>query len=339
MRSAIIAFRSIVVQTVSLFVLTLSVATVPSNGAEESDKQPTKSNELCYVCHLDMITEKITNIHIEHDIACTDCHGDSRHHMHDEMLMTKPDSLFGRSEVDGLCRHCHHHDPHADKQEKIDAFIKEWQGKDRPNGRSVNSESICTDCHGTHNIVKQMKGKASDEKGDWTALFNGEDLSGWTKEGGADWRIQRGRIVAVPKSGKGGTLWADRQYTDFLASITFKVDGAVDAALCLRGGEKGAAAKVRITGPAKRGFLTGGVSVPGTGTVLANVDKDLISEMMWNTISVKMQGKRLTVWLNGEEIGSVRLTGAETGRLGLAVADSDSAGTLTINELQVQVLK
>ncbi len=51
-------------------------------------KEEAKSNELCYVCHFDMITEDITNIHLAHEIVCTDCHGTSKHHMHDEMLMT-----------------------------------------------------------------------------------------------------------------------------------------------------------------------------------------------------------------------------------------------------------
>ncbi len=86
-------------------------------------------------------------------------------------------------------------------------------------------------------------------------------------------------------------------------------------------------------------MYTGSVLAPGVGIVLANVDKELVSEMMWNTVSVKMAGKRLTVWLNGEEIGSVRVMGAEKGRIGLYLADSNGKGELTIGEVQVQAVE
>ena len=317
------------------------LAFVCTHGAySAAEKKEAKSNELCYVCHFDMITEDITNIHLKRKIVCTDCHGISKHHMHDEMLMTKPDKLFGRSEVVGLCKHCHGGDLHKGKEAKLEAFRKEWLGKDRPNGRAINAESICTDCHGTHNIVKEMKGAASDEQGEWTPLFNGEDLDDWTKSGEAAWAIKRGRIVAtVGAGGKGGMLWAKGVHNDFMASVTFKVDGAASAGLWLRGDGKGGGARVEILGAARSGVHTGSVSVPRVGIVLANVDKELVSEMMWNTVSVKMAGKRLTVWLNGEEIGSVRLTGAEKGRIGLYVADSDGKGELTIGEVQVQAVE
>ena len=154
------------------------------------------------------------------------------------------------------------------------------------------------------------------------------------------WAIKRGRIVATAGGkGKGGTLWAKGVFSDFLASVTFKVDGAVSAGVWLRGDGKGGGARVEILGAARGGVHTGSVSVRGVGIILANVDKDLVSEMMWNTVSVKMAGKRLTVWLNGEEIGSVRVTGAEEGRIGLYLADSDAKGGLTIAEVQVQAVE
>ncbi len=318
------------------------LAFVCTHGAYSAGekKEEVKSNELCYVCHFDMITEDITNIHLKRNIVCTDCHGPSKHHMHDEMLMTKPDKLFGRSEVAGLCRHCHDDDLHKGKEAKIAAFRKEWLGKDRQNGRVINAESICTDCHGTHNIVKEMKGAAADEQGEWTGLFNGEDLDNWTKSGTAVWAVKRGRIVATAgANGKGGTLWTKGVYSDFMASVTFKVDGAISAGVWLRGDEKGGGAMVEILGAARGGVYTGSVSVPGVGIVLANVDKELVSEMMWNTVSVKMADKRLTVWLNGEEIGSVRVIGAEKGRIGLYLGDSDGKGELTIGEVQVQAVE
>ena len=73
---------------------------------------------------------------------------------------------------------------------------------------------------------------------------------------------------------------------------------------------------------------------------LANQDTELVSYMSWNTLSVKVQAERVTVWLNGEEIGSVRMHGASKGGIGLFLADTGGAkaGELTIGEILIQTL-
>ena len=37
--------------------------------------------------------------------------------------------------------------------DKYKAFVKEWSGRRRPNGRMVLPDSVCTDCHGNHAIL------------------------------------------------------------------------------------------------------------------------------------------------------------------------------------------
>jgi len=116
-----------------------SVETVSDGDAAEESAD----NGLCYVCHLDLQKEAITTSHLGEDIGCTDCHGRSAEHMHDEMLMTKPDQLFGRCEVNDLCGTCHD-DAHEDVEDKVAAFLNQWRGRDRPNGRVITEQSICT---------------------------------------------------------------------------------------------------------------------------------------------------------------------------------------------------
>jgi hypothetical protein len=302
-------------------------------------KEEVKSNELCYVCHFDMISEDITNIHIKEDVACVDCHGVSKHHMHDEMLMTKPDLLFGRTEVPGLCKHCHGSDSHKGKGAKIEAFRKEWLGKDRPNGRSINEESICTDCHGTHNIITKLGGKDDEEDAEWIAAFNGEDFAGWTKEGDAEWVIKRGRIVGTPGK-KGATLWTKDEYEDCLVAVTFKAEWPVEAGIVLRGGGKESGPEIKIFDSHLPLAYTGTVSIAGKGFSLVNLDKELVRYMSWNTLSMKIEGGKVTVWLNGEEIGSVRVGGPTKGKIGLFLAGGQGdKAELTVNEVQVQRLK
>ena len=109
-------------------------------------------NSMCIVCHMDFDDEEITNAHIWEGITCAYCHGTSVAHMHDETMMTSPDILYGRTEVEGLCLLCHkpHKNPSA-----VEDFRQKWAGKKRENGRGVNSESVCTDCHGLHTIARR----------------------------------------------------------------------------------------------------------------------------------------------------------------------------------------
>ena len=106
-------------------------------------------NSGCVVCHMYFDGEALIVQHAKKKIMCVTCHGPSEPHRIDETLRTKPDILWGRSQVEGLCRQCHkaHKSP-----AKVEAFRQEWSGKARPSGRFIGEGSICTDCHGEHTI-------------------------------------------------------------------------------------------------------------------------------------------------------------------------------------------
>lgn len=73
--------------------------------------------------------------------------------MHDETLMTPPDILYGRTEVEAMCTHCH--PTHHKDLEKVEGFRAKWLGKKRENGRGIQEDSVCTDCHGLHTIARR----------------------------------------------------------------------------------------------------------------------------------------------------------------------------------------
>ena len=106
-------------------------------------------NSLCVLCHANFREEELVTVHLPHGVTCAVCHGVSFEHMNDETSRTKPDILFGRAQVAPFCTRCH--GPHADP-EKVQAFLTEWKGKARPNGRLILKQAMCTDCHGVHAI-------------------------------------------------------------------------------------------------------------------------------------------------------------------------------------------
>jgi len=107
-------------------------------------------NSLCLLCHANFRDETLVTTHLQRGITCAHCHGISYEHMDDETSRTKPDLLFGRAQVAGLCRRCHseHQQP-----EKVAAFLEDWKSKTRPNGRLILRQAMCTDCHGEHALA------------------------------------------------------------------------------------------------------------------------------------------------------------------------------------------
>ncbi len=319
--------------------------------ADESQAEKPGGNSKCYVCHPDLKTEELTTSHLAMDVTCDQCHGLSTEHMHDEMLMTQPDLLFGRAEVNKMCSNpsCHkpgpernvygladHIDPVA-----VEAFVEKWRGRMRPNGRAVTHDSVCTDCHGTHNITEPINTSEDGQAAEWITAFSGRDLAGWQPSGSASWTVERGRIIVKPgANGKGGVLWTKAEYEDYLLALTFQATWPVHAGIWLRGAGSENGARIEIFDSKKPIAFTGSVWVQGKGLALVNLREDLVDHEGWNTLSVKIEGDRIQVWLNGEEIGVVHAAGSAKGKIGLYIEGqpTSKSAKLQVREVQIQQL-
>jgi len=315
--------------------------------AEESQAEKPGGNSKCYVCHPAMKTEELTTDHLEMGVTCDACHGASTEHMHDEMLMTKPDLLFGRSQVRRMCSNPTCHKPGSEREvydrqdhkdpEAVEAFFEKWTGRMRPNGRNITHDSICTDCHGTHNISEPLKEGFENEQPQWVPLFNGRDLKGWRAVKGGSWVVKSGRLVGAGASAgdKGISLWTENEYEDYLLAVTFRAEWPVHAGIWSRG-EGSPRVEIFESKPA----FTGSVLMPGKGLALVSLQEDLEDRESWNTLSIKVQGDRTQVWLNSEEIGVVRTTGPAKGKIGLYIKThpASASSELTVREMMIQPL-
>ena len=337
----------IVMRLTTTTIVFLALAQVAAlSHAEESQAEKPSGNSKCYVCHPSMKTEELTTDHLRMGVTCDVCHGPSVEHMHDEMLMTKPDLLFGRSEVRKMCSNCHKPGEGREVFERQDhkypsvvqAFFEKWSGRMRPNGRAVANDSVCTDCHGTHNISKPLNTQAGGEQAaEWLAAFNGRGLTGWNASGSAKWSVKTGQITAAPPAAnKDGTLWTEATYEDFLLAVTFRAAWPIRAGIWLRAQDSEKGPRVEISDSSEG--LTGSVWVPGKGLALANLQKDLMDTEGWNTLSVRVEGDRVQVWLNGQEIGAIRAPGPAKGKIGLYIAGTGASESseLRIREVLIQ---
>jgi len=80
--------------------------------------------------------------------------------------------------------------------------------------------------------------------------------------------------------------------------------------------------------------------LPGKGLALTNIREDLVDRESWNTISAKVEGDKVQVWLNGEEIGSVRGIDPSKGKIGLYIGKppASKSGQCSVREVQIQKL-
>lgn len=158
-------------------------------SARAADREPSKpatqkaDSSLCYVCHLTMQTDEITVKHLAEGIGCEKCHGSSHEHMHDEMLMTKPDRLFGRQQVDAVCVNCHDK-PHEEKRPELKS--PPLTGSVHVPGKGlalVNVRDELLDDEGWNTLTIGVCG------GRTTVRLNGEEIGAVVHDGPREGRI------------------------------------------------------------------------------------------------------------------------------------------------------
>jgi hypothetical protein len=182
-------------------------------------------------------------------------------------------------------------------------------------------------------------GSDKDQTAEWTPLFDGQNLDKWQISGKASWAVKRGAIVGTPGAdGRGGDLWTNEAFTDYLLAVTFRTTWPIYAGIWLRDAN---GPRIEIFESRKPEAFAGSIWIPGKGPVLVNIRDDLFDAEAWNTISVKVQGDRVGVWLNGEEIGAVKVKGASKGRIGLHLEGSgaNKAAELRVREVLIQRLE
>jgi hypothetical protein len=109
---------------------------------------PMADNSRCFVCHMNLMEEKMALTHAEANVGCADCHGDSDEHIADESWTsggtgTAPDAMFTREQVNPLCYECH------DKARITDPSHQEFLA-------NTADEKYCTDCHGEHRLAHRI---------------------------------------------------------------------------------------------------------------------------------------------------------------------------------------
>ena len=137
-------------------------------------------------------------------------------------------------------------------------------------------------------------------------LFNGKDLTGWTKHGTENWYVNDGELVC--ESGpdkKYGYLSTDKAYHNFILELNFKLEANGNSGVFIRSGIEG----TKISGwqieVAPPDHHTGGIYESyGRGWLIQPKPEDekVLKGDDWNTLKAQVINDEVTTWLNGKQI-------------------------------------
>ena len=180
---------------------------------------------------------------------------------------------------------------------------------------------------------------AKDET-EWTSLFNGKDLEGWTIYGTEKWYVEDGLLIC--ESGPDaayGYLGTNEIFKDFELTVEFKQEADGNSGIFFRSsieGTKISGWQVEVAPP---NHDTGGVYESyGRGWLVQIPDeKENILKMgEWNHMRIKVVGPQVTTWLNDQEMVnfSDEKIGEAEGSIALQIHDG---GGIKVNWRNIQI--
>ena len=159
---------------------------------------------------------------------------------------------------------------------------------------------------------------AADAEG-FVSIFNGADLTGWVQVLDSTWKVEDGILLSHqdPKGRQEGESWllTERDYGDFELRLEFRIT---------QGGNSGVFLRDPVA-RAERLIAADGAQPPWETSYEVNINNDeliyptgsiwatakgvhkLQKEGEWNELRVKLEGQRISTWINGE----VALEGVE----------------------------
>ena len=138
------------------------------------------------------------------------------------------------------------------------------------------------------------------------SLFNGKNLDGWIVHGTEKWYVEDGLLVCESGPDKEyGYLSTEKYYDDFELTLEFKQEANGNSGVFIRStfeGTKVSGWQVEVAPP---NHDTGGIYESyGRGWLVQIPDEkeDILKMGEWNTMKIRVEGGRITTWLNGQQM-------------------------------------
>lgn len=155
------------------------------------------------------------------------------------------------------------------------------------------------------------------------SLFDGKTLNGWTQHDGmpplhlaGKWWVEDGQLVGTQDPpGKGGLLWVDRPFRDFILKLQVKLTYPMDSGIFVRVGPDGRSHQITLD--YRPGSDVGAIFIPFIGHAYVQRNPEgarLVRNGEWNDVEVRVEGEpaRIRVWMNDRMLTDFQHTEATT---------------------------
>ena len=158
-------------------------------------------------------------------------------------------------------------------------------------------------------------------------IFNGKDLSGWKINGTEKWYVENGELISESGPDKGyGYLTTEKPYKNFIITLDFKQEANGNSGVFIRSSVEGTKVSGWQVEVAPPGLHTGGIYESyGRGWLIQPKaeDEKALKYEQWNTMKIEVKNDKVTSWLNGKQMVTLKdqKIGEGTGVIALQLHD------------------
>ena len=194
--------------------------------------------------------------------------------------------------------------------------------------------------------------------GEWTSLFNGKDLTGWSqKNGTATYKVEDGAIVGTTaKNSPNSFLCTEKDYGNFkLEFEVFLVDEDLNSGVQIRSQTKDGTPEGRVNGPQveieatkePKGAESGYIYGEACGGWMTPKDKLIphkhFKNQAWNKYRIVAKGARIQTWVNGNAVSDLtdeaKAKSHPKGFIGLQVHGVKDRGPFQVKWRNIRILE
>jgi hypothetical protein len=173
-------------------------------------------------------------------------------------------------------------------------------------------------------------------------LFNGENLDNWTIYGTEKWYVEDGQLICESGPDAGyGYLATNEYYDNFILELDFKQEADGNSGVFIRSTVEGTTVSGWQVEVAPPGKFTGGIYESYGRKWLVKPEKKKDKALKfgeWNHMKIKVNGDKITTWLNGTEMISLtdEIIGKGKGSIALQIHDG---GGIKVNWKNILLTK
>jgi hypothetical protein len=170
----------------------------------------------------------------------------------------------------------------------------------------------------------------------WVTLFDGKNLDQWDQLGGSNWHIAEGAVVADQMADKkvAGYLVSKKSYKNFVVRVEFWASHDANSGIYFRCLDP----KVITDRTCYEANIFDERADPsyGTGAITRYVEVNPMPKAgeKWNTYEITVNGRDITVVLDGKETAKLRNGMFDAG----PIVVQHGAGTIKVRKVQVKEL-